>query len=244
MKTVATLSALTLGLAIAGYAVAAVTPVAVTAAVPFGSCDSDAHKQILLAKYDTVEPIGTITLDEVQAVRLAKFQEIDADANGSITTTEQDAYHTAQKQAHFTEADTNSDGQLSAEEFQQARPPHLPEGVELPADHAEKHAAAFSRIDSDANGFVTSEELEANPQRRGHRGGHAGLNGRLDNDANGEISQVEFLANVHLFDRMDTNEDGVITEAEIDAASCGRGGHRGGFGKGGHRGEGFSNFQR
>ncbi|WP_353573331.1 hypothetical protein [Candidatus Albibeggiatoa sp. nov. BB20] len=233
MNTITTLSALTLGIAIAGYAVAA----------PFGGCDTEVRKQVLLAKYDTVEPIGTITLDEVQAVRLAKFQAMDTDANGSITTAERDAYRTAQKQTHFTEADTNADGQLSAEEFQQARPPHLPEGVELPANHAEKHAAAFSRIDSDANGFVTLEELEAKPQRHG-RGGQGGCDGRLDNDSNGEISQAEFLANIRLFDHMDTNEDGVITEAEMDSASCERGGHRGGSSKGGHRGEGFGNFQR
>lgn len=218
MKTVTTLSALTLGLAIAGYAIAA----------PFGGCDSEVRKQVLLAKYDTVEPFGTITLDEVQAVRLARFQAMDADSNGSVTTEERDAYRKTQKQARFTAIDTNADGQLSLEEFQQARPPHIPEGVSLPENHADRVAMKFSRIDSDANGFVSLAELEAMPKRRG---GKRGCNNRVDNDGNGEMSQDEFLANVRLFDRLDTNEDGAITEAEMDAAPCGhrrQGGQRGG----------------
>lgn len=217
MKTVTTLSALTLGLAIAGYAIA----------MPFGGCDSEFRKQVLLAKYDTVEPLGTITLDEVQAVRLARFQAMDADGNGSVTAEERNAYRKAQKQARFTAIDTNADGQLSLEEFQQARSPHIPEGVALPENHADRAAMKFSRIDSDANGFVTLAELEAM-----RRGGKRGCNGRIDNDGNGEMSQDEFLANVRLFDRLDTNEDGAITEAEMDAAPCG------------HRRQGGGQFQR
>ncbi|MCV6638564.1 EF-hand domain-containing protein [Candidatus Albibeggiatoa sp. nov. NOAA] len=218
MRTVTTLSALTLGLAIAGSA----------AAMPFGSCDSDVRKQVLLAKYDTVAPVGTITLDEVQAVRLAKFQEMDADGNGSITTAERDAYRAAQKQAHFTASDTDGDGQLSATEFLQATPPHWPEGVEYTATNTTRKQYKFNRLDTDANGYVTLAELQATSTGRHGKYGHLS---RLDNDANGEISQAEFLANVRLFNYMDTNEDGVITEAEIDAAPCGRGGHRG-FGRG------------
>jgi Ca2+-binding EF-hand superfamily protein len=226
MKTVATLSALTLGLAIAGYAVA----------MPFGSCDSDVHKQVLLAKYDTIEPIGTITLDEVQAVRLAKFQEIDADGNGSLTVQEQDDYHNAQRAAHFAASDTDADGQLSLAEFQQATPPNWPAGVEFPADDSTRKQYMFNRADADANGYITLAELEALPARHG-KGRRFN---RFDNDANAEISQAEFLANIRLFDRMDTNEDGVITEAEIDAAPCGRGGANRTEGYRGNRGH----FQR
>lgn len=232
MKTAMTLSALTLGLTIAGYAVA----------MPFvGSCDSTVRKQVLLAKYDTVAPVGQITLDEVQAVRLAKFQAMDTDGNGSMTLAERNAYRTAQREAHFTASDTDGDGQVSLAEFLAATPLNWPEGVTYTPTNTTKKQYKFNRMDTDANGYITLAELQAltaySIGRRGHHIYH------LDNDGNGEISQAEFLANVRIFDRLDIDEDGIITEAEIDTAPCGRGGYRGGYdghrgGRGGHGGFG------
>ncbi|MGQ0532568.1 MAG: hypothetical protein ACT4OF_07740 [Caulobacteraceae bacterium] len=101
------------------------------------------------------------------------------------------------------QSDSNSDGVLTREEFDAGRD------------------ALFVRLDGNNNGELTREELRAGREGRGHRGrrGHRsggmhGLNGADENN-DGNITREEFLARpTEMFDRLDANDDGVISATE------------------------------
>lgn len=104
------------------------------------------------------------------------------------------------------QSDTNSDGVLTRQEFDAGR------------------AADFARLDADRNGQLTREEMRAGrgergEHRRGRHGGHRGegMHHLANADANndGNITREEFLARPNeMFQRLDANNDGVISTAE------------------------------
>jgi len=97
--------------------------------------------------------------------------------------------------------DANTDGTLTRAEFDAGR------------------TAQFTRLDANNDGQLTREEMRAQwgERRHGRRGGGhhgAGLRG-ADANNDGSISRDEFLARpIAMFDRLDANDDGVISEAE------------------------------
>ncbi len=107
--------------------------------------------------------------------------------------------------------DVNQDGQITLDELQSVRTAH------------------FNQMDIDGNGLVNSEELasyrtammaqnNSMQDRRGGKSCHGNINNkleRLDNDGDGQISANEFAANVPLFNRFDTDENGIITQEEL-----------------------------
>jgi Ca2+-binding EF-hand superfamily protein len=100
------------------------------------------------------------------------------------------------------ESDSNSDGVLTRAEFDAGR------------------ATGFARLDSDNNGQLTREEMRAERgEHRGRRGGHrgGGMHQLASADANndGNITREEFLARpIEMFDRLDENNDGMISASE------------------------------
>lgn len=105
------------------------------------------------------------------------------------------------------QADTNSDGVLTRQEFDAGR------------------VSEFARLDADRNGQLTREEMRAGRgergehRRGGRRGGHRGegMNhiARADANNDGNITREEFLARPNeMFQRLDANNDGVISTAE------------------------------
>jgi hypothetical protein len=103
---------------------------------------------------------------------------------------------------------------------------------------ADAQAAAgqrFDQIDTDHNGSVSEEELQAGrPGRPGGPGGnreHGGLAARMDADGDGKISKQEYVATqTRRFDMIDADKDGQLTKAERDAARARMQGLRGGGG--------------
>ncbi|MCI4646440.1 MAG: EF-hand domain-containing protein [Hyphomonadaceae bacterium] len=79
----------------------------------------------------------------------------------------------------------------------------------------------FSAADSNGDGTISVEEFTAaaearEAERRAER--HARMFERLDKDSDGTLSAAELTMPVdHMFERVDENGDGVITEAERDA---------------------------
>ncbi|MGH6952391.1 MAG: hypothetical protein ACREH4_16125, partial [Vitreimonas sp.] len=100
------------------------------------------------------------------------------------------------------QADANTDGVLTRQEFDAGRTAH------------------FTRLDANSDGQLSREEMRAmrgERHHRGGRGGRGGMHGLRGADANndGNITRDEFLARpLEHFDRLDANNDGVIGAAE------------------------------
>lgn len=82
------------------------------------------------------------------------------------------------------DADTNQDGLVSLDEFK--------------AMHDSRVEAQFARLDADADGYITEEEMQAAPRRQhdrqGRRGSHRNpekVFERLDADGSGGVSLQE-----------------------------------------------------
>lgn len=127
---------------------------------------------------------------------------------------------TAHEHGGMRRADTNNDGVLSRQEFDAGR------------------TTMFARLDADNSGALSQEEMRA------HRGGrHGGDHGRggpggrgehhlaaADANNDGAITREEFLARPsQMFDRLDTDRNGVISQAERTAMQEQRGAWRAGM---------------
>ena len=96
------------------------------------------------------------------------FAEIDRDGDGSITQADVDAY----LDARHAGADADGNGAVSLEEFQafwvvQTRQPMT---------------RAFQRLDADASGGITAEEIDAR---------FGGVVARMDRDGDGALSRED-----------------------------------------------------
>lgn len=109
-------------------------------------------------------------------------------------------------------ADANGDGVLTRQEFDAGRD------------------AMFARKDADNNGALSQDEMRAHREgmRGGHhggrhhghheRGGHGERLAAADANADGAITREEFMARPsQMFDRLDTDHNGIISQAERDA---------------------------
>lgn len=100
---------------------------------------------------------------------------------------------------HFFQADANNDGVVTRQEFDSGRD------------------ARFAAADANNDGQLVREERHGMRGDRGRRGGHGGMHMLTRADANndGNITRDEFLAGpTGHFDRLDANDDGVISTAE------------------------------
>lgn len=92
-------------------------------------------------------------------------------------------------------------------------------------------AQEFAAADTNGDGALTLEEVQAHQEakraeRRAQR--QQAMFDRLDTDGNGVLTEDEFgPREMERFDRIDSNDDGVISEAEREAAAENRRGRRG-----------------
>jgi Ca2+-binding EF-hand superfamily protein len=115
----------------------------------------------------------------------------------------------------FARLDTDGDGKLSRQEV--ANEPRL--------------AQSFDAIDTNKDGFLTKEELQA---ARGRFGGRGEGWKALDTDGDGKLSRQEVANAPRLaqhFDELDTNKDGFLTPEEMRAARHAHGGRGEGWKK-------------
>jgi Ca2+-binding EF-hand superfamily protein len=104
----------------------------------------------------------------------------------------------------FENADANGDGRISRSEFMAARD------------------RAFTRLDRDGDGYLTSADaprgLRARGGGQGGQGGQGALMRAMDADGDGRISREEFVnGSLRVFDRTDANHDGVVDAQELAA---------------------------
>ena len=164
---------------------------------------------------------GKVSRSEFFAMADARFKSLDANSDGKVSSTEMKG-----PPQRMVRIDTNGDGSISRDEF------------------AAKENEHFKRVDSNGDAQITEAELKAEHDRRhamhagrhgpGGRGGphhmdpgrpdgagwgrgpggSGGMMARLDGDGDGKITRAEFTAP---FDRIDTNKDGVVDQAEQQA---------------------------
>lgn len=158
--------------------------------------------------------------------------QFDANADGKVTRAEFDV---AQK-AHFGQIDANKDGTATPEEFKTFRDA---ERTKIKADVSKER---FAALDADGNGQVSADEFAKAKAERGGRGpdGHRGRGGhgkmervgdrggkdrplRAHGDKDGKLTFAEFSARgLEGFTHADTNKDGTVTIAEIQALKPGK----------------------
>ncbi len=138
----------------------------------------------------------------------------------------------------FAQADSNSDGEVSPEEFADVDTDHRGmrerhfsghHGSRVHGEHMgqmgrgdrgdhsmESQAEFFAALDTDGNGELSSEEFA--PEN--HRAARKTLMrnkmfARMDADGNGGLSEDEFPGRVQRLRALDSNEDGEITRDEL-----------------------------
>lgn len=95
--------------------------------------------------------------------------------------------------------DANGDGEVSREEF--TGPQQL-----------------FERLDADKNGKISKDEASKAAELAGAGAGvMMGRIREMDADGDGKVSQKEFTGPAQLFERLDTNKDGVIDREDMAA---------------------------
>lgn len=155
---------------------------------------------------------GVLTRAEFDAGRDAMFARLDADNNGQLTREEMRAErggrrgHRGGGMHTLTRADANNDGNITRDEF-----------LSGPIER-------FERLDANDDGVISTDER---PQRRerGERRGRRADRPNPDADGDGSFSRAEFAAmGAYLFERLDDNDDGRVTQEEARAA---RGDRRG-----------------
>ncbi|MDP3495885.1 MAG: EF-hand domain-containing protein [Hyphomonadaceae bacterium] len=157
--------------------------------------------------------------------------EFDTNADGKLTKAEFDA---AQR-ARFNKIDANKDGVSTREELEASHK------ADAETRRAEMSKVRFTAMDTDKSGQLSQAEFAAGaPGQRGDKGPHRGDRGgrkgggpdgqdgakragQHDADGDGKATFAEFSARgTDAFARADTNKDGTVTVAELQAMRPGR----------------------
>lgn len=161
---------------------------------------------------------GTVTRQEFDAGRDARFAQMDANNDGQLARDEMGGMRGDRgrggRGGHgggrhmLTRADANSDGNITRDEF-----------LAGPTER-------FQRMDANNDGVITAAER---PQRRERpEGERRERRERANPDANGDrqISRAEFATmSASMFERLDANDDNRVTREEAEAARPHRGQH-------------------
>ena len=117
--------------------------------------------------------------------------------------------------SEFRKIDANKDGQLITEEVQQFQ-----ETAAL-AQAEQNSRAAFVALDTDRNGQISSTEWAKLPLTPPRTNPVALM--RFDAGRDGKVSLLEHRnARLSNFDRIDSDKDGIVTAAEMEAGGVAR----------------------
>jgi hypothetical protein len=132
---------------------------------------------------------GVTTKSDAEARAVKRFARLDVNQDGKIDAADRTQRRAARLDRRFERLDVNNDGQLSQVEFT-ARPVV-------------------------AEGGRERGEMKQRPGRRQGAGMRMGGGRMADTDRDGAITQAEFTAAaLHRFARLDSNQDGQVTDEE------------------------------
>jgi Ca2+-binding EF-hand superfamily protein len=174
----------------------------------------------MLAKLDQ-NADGKLSREELQAKAASRFDAMDANQDGKLSQDEVAQHVAAKREKHQAKrvqrmqaADKDGDGKWSQAELSK-----MPERV-------------FAKLDSDHDGYLTKQELEA---RKAHgRGGGRGqvgerMLGRADANKDGVVDRSEALQLADTrFSKLDKNGDGAVDQSELQLAHHAFGRNHGG----------------
>jgi Ca2+-binding EF-hand superfamily protein len=134
--------------------------IAITSVAAFAAADHRGGQRMSFEEID-VDADGTITLLEMQGVAAARFATVDSDGDGYLTQTELEnaAQMRAQRHAErmIDHLDTDGDGKIALAEMKPRRDP----------------ARMFDRIDADDDGAISEAEFDAAQEKRKGKGRHS-----------------------------------------------------------------------
>jgi len=208
--------------------------------LPENIIDKVAQSGIIIPT-EECEPVRVITQDYVQCLRELRFGEMVADGKDGVSLEEFKAFAAMKKEQRleeaFGKADANGDELVSLEEIVQRRQQRSEEAFNKAANCDAESLVNLEEVAQRRQQRLEEAfpkyavEAPTSQGKRAQRGKkrQGGLNGqskgkgnrlesrfaRLDQDGDGQISKDEFTLSLPLFDKLDTNEDGVITEEEL-----------------------------
>lgn len=178
------------------------------------------YAQKLMQRFDSNQD-GQITLDEVQAQRDMLFSQVDINSDSRLSLEEFAQLSQIRKKTRFNKIDTNDDASISLEEIITDRQNRLDEP--LKKSLSQRLEQRFEGADTNGDYVLNFEEFTnfSKPSKTLHTQNRmAARFTQLDNDQNGLISRFEFISNVRLFDRFDCNEDGFLSQEELQKKPC------------------------
>lgn len=191
------------------------------------------------SNYSTYTSINRTATNNARDQQFQKelLSKLDSNGNGSV---DQDELSTALSQKsddgvlvslsdNFTGLDSDSSGDLSADEMAAMTPPPPPPGSQPP--NTELADALLSALDSDGDGSVSSDELSSGLSSAGSSADSTQVFSALDKNEDGTVSLDELAAslappppppqqasNEELFGQLDTDGDGSVTASELTSA--------------------------
>jgi Ca2+-binding EF-hand superfamily protein len=180
-----------------------------TTPVLAGSANYSDGKGPFMSFFDTNDD-NVVTMDEFKDAAAKRFETIDKDNNGVVSTEEFQSFiehkREERQEQRFQSMDSNDDGQVTREEY-----------ISYKLKRAESR---FQGMDVDQDGVVSKEEYEARRSGwSGHRHGHYGrgkIFAKLDANNDGQLTREESLAAwTNWFKRIDANGDQVVTADEV-----------------------------
>jgi Ca2+-binding EF-hand superfamily protein len=204
--------------------------------------DGSVTEKELLAMMQSFQLGGPLFSENTEDLAANIIAENDADSDGALSLEESEGY-----EGQFTAADADGDGLVTKEELvammQSFKPGGPPPGVstedlaaniiaENDADgdgalglaESEGHEGQHIAADADGDGVVTKEELVAMIEAEWPMGppsteeDAARRIAKQDADGDGVISASESGVTDEIFNAIDTNEDGVVSQDELEAA--------------------------